>query len=168
MSTETKLTDTQKAVLNAAARRSDGNIEPLPPALRGGARVKVIEGLLSRGYTKRKGKTCYLTDAGYAAVGRGRTQVGQQRQGAAENATTAQEVGDAAKPRRTRDNTKQAAVIAMLRRPEGATIAQIVKATGWQQHTVRGTFAGAFKKKLGLAITSEKPDGGERIYRIGA
>jgi hypothetical protein len=57
-------------------------------------------------------------------------------------------------------------VIALLKRPEGATIAQICASTGWQSHTVRGTFAGAFKKKLGLTITSEKPQGGERIYPV--
>ena len=78
----------------------------------------------------------------------------------AKNATPAQ-----AKPR-TRDNSKQAEVIRMLQRPEGATIGQICTATGWQAHTVRGTFAGAFKKKLGLTITSDKPQGGERVYRI--
>ena len=66
---------------------------------------------------------------------------------------------------RTRDNSKQAQVIAMLKRSEGATIAQICEATGWLSHTVRGTFAGAFKKKLGLTITSEKGDG-DRVYRI--
>jgi DNA-binding MarR family transcriptional regulator len=71
----------------------------------------------------------------------------------------------AAKPR-TRDNSKQAQVIAMLKRAEGATITQICEATGWQSHTVRGTFAGAFKKKLGLEITSSKADGSERTYRI--
>ena len=54
----------------------------------------------------------------------------------------------------------------MLQRPDGATISQICAATGWQAHTVRGTFAGAFKKKLGLNLASEKPEGGERIYRI--
>ena len=48
----------------------------------------------------------------------------------------------------------------MLRRKEGATIAQIVAATGWQPHTVRGAFAGALKKKLGLTVTSEKVEGG--------
>ena len=47
----------------------------------------------------------------------------------------------------------------MLRRKQGATIAQIVEATGWQPHTVRGAFAGALKKKLGLTVTSEKVDG---------
>lgn len=70
-----------------------------------------------------------------------------------------------AKKPRTRDNSKQASVIAMLKRPEGATIAQIVDATGWQAHTVRGTFAGAFKKKLGLTLVSDKGEGG-RVYRI--
>ena len=68
-------------------------------------------------------------------------------------------------PRR-RENSKQAEVIRMLQRPEGATIGQICMATGWQAHTVRGTFAGAFKKKLGLAITSDKAQGGERVYRV--
>jgi hypothetical protein len=53
----------------------------------------------------------------------------------------------------------------MLRRKEGATIAQIVAATGWQPHSVRGFFAGALKKKLGLTVTSEKV-GDQRIYRI--
>jgi uncharacterized protein DUF3489 len=52
----------------------------------------------------------------------------------------------------------------MLRRAEGATIAQIVEATGWQPHTVRGAFAGALKK-LGLTVTSEKV-GDVRVYRL--
>ena len=75
--------------------------------------------------------------------------------------------GEAERVRSTRQNSKQAAVIQMLQRPEGATINQICAATGWQAHTVRGTFAGAFKKKLGLTIISEKPEGGDRIYRVG-
>ena len=62
--------------------------------------------------------------------------------------------------------TKQALMIAMLRRPEGATVEQIAEAMGWQRHTVRGTMAGALKKKLGLSITSEKVHGGHRTYRI--
>jgi len=69
---------------------------------------------------------------------------------------------------RTRERSKQATIIGMLQRAEGATIAQICEATGWQAHTVRGTFAGAFKKKLGLTITSAKPQGGERSYRVVA
>ena len=66
-----------------------------------------------------------------------------------------------------REGTKQGKVLELLRRPEGATIAQLVKATGWQPHTVRGAMAGALKKRLGIAITSEKPEEGDRVYRAG-
>jgi hypothetical protein len=70
------------------------------------------------------------------------------------------------KPPRQREGTKQALLIDMLRRPEGATIAQIVEATGWQRHTARGAISGAVKKKLGLNVVSEKTKDGERAYRI--
>ena len=49
---------------------------------------------------------------------------------------------------------------------EGATIAQIMTATGWQAHTCRGAFAGALKKKRGLTVTSEKGNDGVRVYRV--
>jgi hypothetical protein len=62
-------------------------------------------------------------------------------------------------------SSKQDQVIALLRRPEGATIEALMAATGWQRHTVRGAIAGALKKKLGLAVLSEKSEAG-RLYRI--
>ena len=61
--------------------------------------------------------------------------------------------------------SKQDAVIAMLRRPEGATVDEVASATGWQRHTVRGVFSGILKKKLGLTLASAKEERG-RVYRI--
>src|SRR5438045_5399338 len=63
--------------------------------------------------------------------------------------------------------SKQDEVIAMLRRPEGATVDEVASATGWQRHTVRGVFSGTLKKKLGLTVASAQEERG-RVYRIPA
>ena len=67
---------------------------------------------------------------------------------------------------RARRGTKQAILIEMLRRPKGATIEQMTAKTGWQAHSVRGAISGTLKKKLHLAVTSEKVEGSGRVYRI--
>ena len=72
----------------------------------------------------------------------------------------------AAKPAKPRAESKQSQLIAMLRQPDGATIAEIAKALEWLPHTVRGAIAGALKKKLGLKVESEKVADRGRVYRL--
>ncbi len=67
-----------------------------------------------------------------------------------------------------RSSTKQALLVGLLQRTEGATTAEAVKATGWQPHSVRGAISGTLKKKLGLAVVSDKVEGRGRVYRIAA
>ncbi|MBI5920942.1 MAG: DUF3489 domain-containing protein [Betaproteobacteria bacterium] len=181
MNTDIKLTDTQQKILSVAAYRMDGNIEPLPPNLRGGARVKVIDGLLTREMiqiVQKSSETFYcLTDVAYAALGRhkpaaaapAKPETVREAKVGQPDTAWGPDQSDACPTRvkpNTREHSKQATVIEMLQRPNGATIHEICEATGWQAHTVRGTFAGALKKKLGLNITSFKDTGASRVYRI--
>lgn len=166
--TTLQLTPAQHAILAYAVEHTGGKIEWFPDNIKGGARKKVLDGLAKRGLIKQVRNAWRVSNAGYAAMGSTRPEPGvatDQELDAAVTAAAATWANDKAQPR-TREHSKQAAVIRMLKRPEGATVRQICEATGWQAHTVRGTFAGAFKKKLGLTITSEKPEGGERIYRV--
>lgn len=118
------------------------------------------------------GVTLVITEAGLAVLGIEPDSAPQAAHGG-EEATEAAPEADSppaaateARVRKVREGTKQAALIDMLRTPEGATIAEIAAATGWQAHTVRGAIAGALKKKLGLEVMSEKVEGRGRFYRL--
>jgi hypothetical protein len=171
----TKLTDTQRVILSAASQRTDRLALPLPKSLKGGAAHKVVNALIEKGLLKevkanRKlddpvwresdeghGLTLIISNAGFAAIG---IEVEPQK-----TKTQKPTPKPAPTERKMREGTKQALVIEMLRRPEGATIAEIVEATDWQPHTIRGAMAGSLKKKLGLTITSVKDDQRGRVYR---
>jgi len=186
----TKLSDTQALILSAAAQRPEHIALPLPESLRGGAAAKVVGALLAKGFLQEvdadmrngepmwretgdgHGTTLVATDAGLAAIGiepddadaapAGGTDA-PTKEPAPDNPTGAE---TPPKTRTPREGTKQATLISMLRAPHGATIEEIVTALHWRPHTVRGAFAGALKKKLGLTITSEKVEGRGRAYRI--
>ncbi|KVG31442.1 DUF3489 domain-containing protein [Burkholderia diffusa] len=164
-----QLTPAQHAILAYAINHTSGKIDWFPDNIKGGARKKVIDGLSNRALITTDGADWFVAAEGYDALGVPRPGPVAPVDPADPEMEAAVETAEAnlgiKAPRRTRENSKQALVIAMLRRPEGATIAQICEATSWQSHTVRGTLAGALKKKLGLDITSDKQNG-ERVYRI--
>ena len=66
----------------------------------------------------------------------------------------------------TRDGSKTAKVLDLMKRPDGATLKDLMKATGWQAHSVRGFLSGTVGKKMGLAVTSAKGEDGERTYSV--
>lgn len=175
----TKLSDTQSVILSAASQRTDRSALPLPKSLKGGAAHKVVNALIDKGLLKEvkanrklngpvwgeteEGRplTLIITDAGLTAIG---IEPDEAKKPAA--AAIASEEPAAPKERKTREGTKQSQMIDLLRRPNGATLAEIVEATGWQSHTVRGAMAGALKKKLGLTIISKKDEVKGRVYRV--
>jgi hypothetical protein len=162
----TQLTATQQAILAHSHQHTAGKIEWFPENIKGGARQKVLDGLFNRALITKSASYWFIAAEGYDALG-------VPRKGATKAPTpaSASETTDAPanpKPPRVRESSKQAQMIEMLKRPDGATLNQLIEATGWQAHTVRGAMAGALKKKLGLAITSDKATGQERTYRISS
>ncbi len=128
------------------------------------------------------GVTLIATDAALAALGidtgaetseaaepAKATKVKQKKQGKpAKSSKRGKSQPQKKGPRAARADSKQAQLIAMLKRAKGASIEEIVEAFDWQPHTVRGAIAGALKKKLGLDVTSEKDEKRGRVYRIEA
>ena len=148
--TKIKLTTTQETVLNAAAQRKDGSIQPMPKNLKGGSALKVINALEKKGMIYDAAitppyKTWLISDDGYRAIGQ--EPPAQKTNEEKTTASFEKEVTEveqalgiaptADKPKTTtklRQGTKQAKVIEMLQRSEGATITQIAEATKWQKH----------------------------------
>lgn len=154
----TSLTATQQLILNHAHEHTEGKITWFPDNIKGGARQKITESLANRELIVCKRKEWFITAQGYDALGLPRkSPVTKQA------IETVVKEATASSPR---ENSKQALMISMLKRPEGATLAQLSEVTGWQSHTVRGALAGTLKKKLLLEITSTKDSGSARIYRV--
>ena len=178
--------DTQSLILSRSATRPGNLALPLPEGLVGAAAKMVVGKMIARGWLEEveanlrrgepmwretgdgHGTTLIATEAGLEAIGIEpvvASAVASARKAKAK-AEPAPYDTDTAKPVAIRAGTKQAQIIAMLQRPEGATIAEMVEATSWQSHTVRGSISGALKKKLGLPITAEKVEGRGTVYRI--
>ncbi|OYU37551.1 MAG: hypothetical protein CFE33_20165 [Pseudorhodobacter sp. PARRP1] len=175
----TKLTETQTIILTAGAQRPDSIALPLPKGLAGAAAKMAVTKMIDRGWLQEvdanlrrgeplwretgdgHGTTLVVTDAGLLAIGI-EPVVAETVVAIREHAAKA----PFQKPPTQRAGTKQAQIIAMLHRPEGATVAEMVIATGWLAHTVRGLISGALKKKLGLPISAEKVEGRGTVYRV--
>ncbi len=190
-----RLSDSQLVVLTAACQRPDRCVFPVTAKLKGNAAGNVLKSLLKKDLIKevrakssddtvwrhdeqRGGMTLVATKAAFAALGIDAPDAGDSEpEVAAEEPANPEtklksnkhsKVHKSKEPKLTapRDGSKQAQLIAMLRRTKGASIGEIAEAFSWQPHTVRGAIAGALKKKLGLDVTSEKDDKRGRIYRI--
>lgn len=175
-----KLTDTQTIILSAAAQRPDNIALPLPKGLHGAAAKRVVDILIGRGWLEEvdanlqkgeplwretgdgHGTTLIATEVGLEAIGIEPVVVRTM-------AAIRKHRDELPAPKRPipRAGTKQAMLIDMLQRPEGAAIAEIVEATGWMAHTARGAISGVLKKKLGLDVISAQEDERGRVYRIG-
>lgn len=175
----TKLTETQTIILSAGAQRPENIALPLPKGLAGAAAKMAVTKMIEHGWLQEvdanlrrneplwretgdgHGTTLVVTDAGLLAIGIESVVVKTV-------VAIREHAAKAAAPKlpTQRAGTKQAQIIAMMQRPGGATVAEMVEATGWLAHTVRASISGALKKKLGLPITAEKVEGRGTVYRL--
>jgi DNA-binding MarR family transcriptional regulator len=191
-----RLSDSQLVILSAACQRPDRCVFPVKSKLKGNAVGNVLKSLLKKGLveelpTKSRDDTVWrhdeehgrmtlvATNAAFTALGIELPQEAEEPETGGDVAQPAPVESEpkkrskklkAKEPKATepREGSKQAQLIAMLRRAKGATIDEIAEALSWQPHTVRGAIAGALKKKLGLEVTSEKVQARGRVYRLGA
>lgn len=173
----TKLTETQTIILSASAQRPDNIALPLPKGLAGAAAQMAVNRMIALGWLQEvdanlrrgeplwretgdgHGTTLVVTDAGFLAIGI--EPVAAQMTTAIRN-----DAAERSKLPTQRAGTKQAMLIAMLQASTGATMEEIISATGWQAHSARGAMSGALGKKLGLIVTSAKEADRGRVYRI--
>lgn len=174
----TKLTKSQRALLTRAASEPDGAIDaPEDTKLTQSLIRQGLAILLPAGDAEAAGRLM-ITNAGRAAfepdAQRGDAEQAAEPGAAGSAASAASGAAEptAAEPppapthaRKASPDGKLGMLVTLLKRPQGATVEQMSEATGWQIHSVRGAMSGTLKKRFGLAITSEKLDGG-RIYRI--
>jgi hypothetical protein len=164
-----ELSVAQRQILITACERKGGLVLPITSNLKGGALKKVLTALLTRGAIEEvlaaPKQDVWRTDDEGVTLALKVTKTGCEVVGAKRKNRVGKPVNAV---QRERSDTKQAKVIAMLKRPAGATVEQIIKATDWQPHTVRGFFAGALKKRLGIEVTSEATEEGKRVYRIAS
>jgi hypothetical protein len=107
-------------------------------------------------------KTVPATVTNKARVAKGRAQVAPSKAKPARKATRARKVAPA------RRGSKTAKILDLLKRPGGVTLKELMKATGWQPHSVRGFLSGTLAKKRGIPVESFKSGDGERAYRISS
>ncbi len=188
-----KLTDTQSIILSRAASRPDNLAMPLPEGLAGAAAKMAVAKMIERGWLEEveanlrrgeplwretgdgHGTTMIATEAGLAAIGIEpvvATTMTNLRKAKLEVVSAPQDSPETPadpatpKPISIRTGTKQATIIALLQRPEGASINEIVEATGWAQHSARGMISGGLKKKLGFDVATTSDEQRGRIYHI--
>ncbi len=191
-----KLADTQLVILSAAAERDGGAVLPLPKSLRTrkAAATRTVKSLMNRGLISERPAArddevwreaedgsrlkLVITDTGLAAIGvdtdegtetspaTATVSQPKKHKSRSRRSATGRQTKTEAPPAGVRPGTKQALLIDLLRRKDGAAISEIVDAIGWQAHSVRGAISGTLRKKLSLTVESVNVEDRGRVYRI--